>query len=151
MTNLRSVLAMLAVAFTTTSCETEVVVRGKVSVSAAVAQMFSAEKQGRVVLQVRLQSVAGAKSIGGLCGGSAAVDLPFEFSSFGCASEGTVTAWVEPVAAGNTVPNPCGPHEERWGRPQPEQPVRTAQAMVFTGRTKCDDGGEMNGIDLVLE
>lgn len=150
MRNLRYILPVLVV-LGTSACESDVSVRGTVTVGTALVKMFSQEKQARVVIEVKLQNLAGAVSIGGLCGGEEPVRLPFGFSKFGCATEGTVTAWVEPVEPGSVPANECGPHYQGWGRPKPAQPIREAKAMVFTGKTKCDDGGEMHGVELFLE
>src|SRR5687767_1974041 len=91
------------------ACETQVVVNGTVTVSADVVKSFSSERRGRVLVEVRLPDVRGFRSIGVVCGGEAPVDLPFHFSSIGCASEGTLTAWVETAEAKDGALPECGP------------------------------------------
>lgn len=143
--------ALLLMTIPTTACETSVTVRGTVSVSAALMQMFSAEQPGRVVVDLRLTTLAQQHSIGILCGGGDPVRLPFALVTFGCATEGTVGAWLERVDLTTTPAEPCGPQDEGWGRLPPESPIREMKVPIFVGRRTGCDSGEQNGIELVLE
>jgi hypothetical protein len=122
--------------------EDMVQIHGAVSVDPAVARNFTVAAPGRVLVDVHLKTGGGFQSAGIVCGDTGALRFPFVFAKIGCASPGTVTAWVQPVAAEAAASVKCGPHDERWPAPAPADTKYQSTVMVFKGDPGCGDHTE---------
>jgi hypothetical protein len=144
-------LVVSALCLFATSCETAVTVKGTVTVSPALAGMYAPENPGLVVVQMRLAGshANGIWSVGVLCGSAEVAAFPFDLTGFGCAAEGTVTAWIESPPA--RARRDCGVHQEAYVTAPPTSPPSpNVEVTVFKGKS-CDGRGTLTGVQLMLE
>jgi hypothetical protein len=144
-------LVVSALCLSATSCEIAVTVKGTVTVSPVLAGKYTSENPGLVVVQMNLagSNANGIWSVGVLCGSADVASFPFDLTGFGCAAEGTVTAWIESPPA--RARRDCGVHQESYASVAPASPPSpNVEVTVFKGK-RCDGRGTVTGVQLRLE
>lgn len=136
----RRLLVALAIAVLPAACEDSLSLKGTVTVAPDIVAMFSMDKPGLVAANLRAGS-GGTWTLGYVCGGTSAAEIPFELTRLGSCSEGTLVVWIEPAPA--DAKPVCGAQVGQYPKNPPDQPVRQAMVTVFAGKKDCS-GSEDN-------